>query len=400
MHLQMRIESLEKEIRDLQRSIKWRRNKTAAFGHDALRKAEQQYAKVVEILRRRLENIRKRAAEARDFSDQLKNKINECRKTRKIYLGEIEDTRAALERLRYEKRTWEDFEEEKRLALAVLKRQSLILEEAAKAKRAKYQQRYLATVNAIEKLDGATGLSSHQRSHRRNESDDAFAARKGGITESHAASIRAQLQNNAVQAKIAQQATQRREARLRMFKSAFERVKSISNGEVTSLQSLVTFIELRAANNLALSKQVQQYQAENRSMKETIAATKSEHHALRKRLAAEMNREKREIERIQREEKTAREKIDRHEQESAQIDSENKDTLAMLAKLLKMLGDDDGVEKNADGEASSGIVDAHATTISKQVANMESIFADIDRLSTEVSSAPLAILPMQTTQKF
>ena len=87
-----------------------------------------------------------------------------------------------------------------------------------------------------------------------------------------------------------------------MFKSAFERVKSISNGEVTSLQSLVSFIELRAANNLALSKQVQQYQAENRSMKETIAATKSEHHALRKRLAAEMNREKREIERIQREE--------------------------------------------------------------------------------------------------
>ena len=155
VHLQMRIESLEKEIRDLQRSIKWRRDKTAAFGHDALRKAEQQYAKVVEILRRRLENIRKRAAEARDFSDQLKNKINECRKTRKIYLGEIEDTRAALERLRYEKRTWEDFEEEKRLALAVLKRQSLILEEAAKAKRAKYQQRYLATVNAIEKLDGA-----------------------------------------------------------------------------------------------------------------------------------------------------------------------------------------------------------------------------------------------------
>ena len=108
----------------------------------------------------------------------------------------------------------------------MLKRQSLILEEAAKAG-AKYQQRYLATVNAIEKLDGATGVSSHKRSHRRNESDDAFAARKGGITESHAASIRAQLQNNAVQAKIAQQATQRREARLRMFKSAFERVKSI-----------------------------------------------------------------------------------------------------------------------------------------------------------------------------
>ena len=162
----------------------------------------------------------------------------------------------------------------------------------------------------------------------------------------------------------------------------------------------MTFIELSAANNLALSKQVQQYQAENRSMKETIAATKSEHHALRKRLAAEMNREKREIERIQREEKTAREKIDRHEQESAQIDSENKDTLAMLAKLLKMLGDNDGVEKNADGRASRGIVDATPQQFRSRL-RIWNLYLQISIGSRQrCSSAPLAILPMQTTQKF